>query len=285
MSRDGEKQVGSKLSHVKDESMISPVIRKAALDSLNSNRERTDYDESDDLLDEMAFEFKPITKGLGFHHKEEKKSIARARTQVKKSPLRSSSSTTTQKAILQRSMESSPDGLSAFYSSTEADITQLVQTPEAKQVTDKQETNKLRHKLNKEAPKYLCAMAWIIDMIILTGALFSVSLLTLNLIEMTHIELLRILGVFDLTLYGIGIFSLFYITFFSLLDLVSTPGKALLGLKIVSSLENSQSDRVTLGQTTVRSIVSLFSIPLFAMPMLFDFQGKLSDTKIVKKAN
>jgi hypothetical protein len=79
-------------------------------------------------------------------------------------------------------------------------------------------------------------------------------------------------------LFGASSFSIFYLSYFSILDLQSTPGKSLLNLHLLR--ENNKE--VSLRDSFFRSVITLLSFVTLGLPCLIDFQGKLTDTKVVE---
>ena len=73
-------------------------------------------------------------------------------------------------------------------------------------------------------------------------------------------------------------FPFFFLFYFTLLDVVTSPGKKIFSIRLISTT----SEKVKIDQTLIRSVVTLFSFVTIGMPLLFDFQGKLSDTKAVE---
>jgi uncharacterized RDD family membrane protein YckC len=61
------------------------------------------------------------------------------------------------------------------------------------------------------------------------------------------------------------------------LDLTGSPGKTIMGIRLLK-LDNKE---VTVKNTFTRSAVSLLSFIALFLPMVIDFQGRLSDTKTV----
>ena len=90
--------------------------------------------------------------------------------------------------------------------------------------------------------------------------------------------LARIISNQDLIAFTASIFSIYYLLYFTILDLSASPGKTILGLRLIKTDNTS----VSVKHTFTRALISLFSSIALFLPMLLDFQGRLSDTKVVK---
>ena len=66
--------------------------------------------------------------------------------------------------------------------------------------------------------------------------------------------------------------------YFSILDLSNSPGKTILGIRLVKS----DDTQVSAKQTFTRALITLLSGVALFLPTLLDFQGRLSETKVVK---
>lgn len=223
-------------------------------------------------LDEDSF--KPMTKGLGFHHEQKKssfkvapkesKTFASAKTQ----PMLNSLSTKNTKTIATQHI---PSGLEAFYG-TKAQA-------KSAEFFELEVEEKIDLKKNFiEASALSQFGAWIIDLLLIASfEIFTGALLILA----SGIEfkvLARLVSTQDLIAFSGAIFSIYYLLYFTILDLTASPGKTLFGIKLVKS----DKGNVAVKNTFTRALVSLLSAVALFLPMLLDFQGRLSDTKLVK---
>lgn len=187
------------------------------------------------------FSFKPITKGLGFHPKKEE--IARP---FKPTPVR------------------------ATRNYTQTTTTTTLVRP-VKKVKEKEIllTANPRDKI----------LAFIIDLSIIT----AVSILTLTMLvygaDLNIQVLISLFPFYELFLFASSIFSLYFLLYFSILDLTATPGKSLMGLEL--KLENGK--RPQLGNTLPRAMITLLSLPLVGLPLLSNFQSRYSESEVYKK--
>lgn len=222
------------------------------------------------------FDFKPLNEGLGFHHEERKNGIlpqSNTKAQnisVNRAARSTSTSTPTQSlgvsnsTVIKNGLESM-NSLSAFYSEGPAEV-----TTEQEQVES--ETIAL-----VVAKPHLQFAAWIID-VLLVLAISSFLLGLFVLVSGLRIsQFYEFVGMNDLLLFGSVSFSIFYLSYFSILDLQATPGKSLFKLRLV------REDRldILLKDSFLRAFITLISFVTLGLPCLIDFQGKLTDTKVV----
>lgn len=227
--------------------------------------------------------FKPMTKGLGFHQDTKRPSFKPAPKEVKafgspKAPMTSALSTLSATSTAKPSTQTNhlPSGLEAFYGATPAPKTEAPNLFE--QATKKEEAKVEKATNKKTASQSAQFLAWIIDVlviasfVVLTGAL----LVWASGIEFTMYS--RLISTQDLALFVSAIFSIYYLLYFTILDLSATPGKTIFGIR----LAKINGGDVSVKHTFTRALVSLCSGIALFLPMLLDFQGRLSDTKVVK---
>ncbi|MDD0854647.1 RDD family protein [Halobacteriovorax sp. GB3] len=231
------------------------------------------------------FNFKPINKGLGFHHGEKdklthiKKSVQPVRQggSVSSAQMPSTKPASSQHANISVSQEASskmmgmPSDLQAFYGGS-ANVQNNRQEIKAT-------SNKLKVEVEKkyqEASLALTFSSWLID-ITLILAMFSAFVFGFTqVVGINALEFLKVIEFEMMAIFG-AFFCLVYLSYFSILDLTSSPGKSLLNLRLIGNEE-----KLSFKSTTIRSIISLLSILLIGLPALIDFSGKLSDTKVVE---
>lgn len=220
--------------------------------------------------------FKPMTKGLGFHQDvkrpsfkpapKEVKPFGSATSKVAKSMPQSLSSVTQVKAAAQV-----PTGLEAFYGSTP--------TPVSTDILPELKTEEKVSKPNfKAAPMLSQFSAWLIDLLVIASfvAITGALLVLVSGIEIQMYS--KLISIQDLALFSAAIFSIYYLLYFTILDLSASPGKTMMGLRVVKCDGKSLSVR----NTFTRAFISLLSGIALFLPMVLDFQGRLSDTKVVK---
>jgi len=237
-----------------------------------------------DELDFESMDFKPVTDGLGFHHEEKKSTIIKPSTALKQS-----NEIATQRARHQVSGVNSdlgisnPDNqreasahkseLSAFYGQTST------VAPQAKSTQVAQPRKQAKKVVEVElAGKGLQLGAWLIDLILVSLFVIVTTVLLAAVSGIDFRVLAKLVTIQDLAFFTGSLFVLFYMLYFTVLDLATTPGKSLFGITLIKA----DNEDVRVSQTFTRALVTLISFLAIGLPCLIDFQGKLSDTKVVK---
>lgn len=229
--------------------------------------------------------FKPMTRGLGFHHDTKRPSFKPAPKEVKafgsaKSPMNQSlNSMPTSIGATPKSTPNAaqmPSGLEAFYGAKPADP--VAQNLFEKPIHEKVEIKKEKTISAKSASQTSQLFAWVIDILVIASfvALTGALLVFASGIEFNMYS--RLISPQDLMIFGAAIFSIYYLLYFTILELSSTPGKTIFGIRLVTS----SGSEVTVKHTFTRALISLLSGVALFLPMLLDFQGRLSDTKVMK---
>jgi uncharacterized RDD family membrane protein YckC len=217
-----------------------------------------------------AESFRPVTKGLGFHQEQQKTNFKQiSRTKIEK--IRSQAPLGNMlRGNETRIKNLAPMGLEAFYGAT-APVPEIM-LPELDKDIARPAV------VLKNVSPVIQLFAWIIDVavilssVVITGvALMLASRINFGLIQ-------KLVSSQDLMLFTSSIFAIYYILYFTILDISSSPGKTIFGIRLVGTDQNT----LTMKNTFIRSLVSLFSLLAFCFPLLLDFQGRLSDTRIVK---
>jgi uncharacterized RDD family membrane protein YckC len=229
--------------------------------------------------------FKPMTRGLGFHHDTKRPSFKPAPKEVKAfgstvSPMNQSlhSMPTSIGAVPKSTINAAqmPSGLEAFYGAKPAES--VAQNLFEKPIHDKTETKKEKATSAKSASQTSQLFAWVIDILVIASfvALTAALLVFASGIEFNMYS--RLISSQDLAIFGTAIFSIYYLLYFTILELSSTPGKTIFSIHLVTV----SGSEVTVKHTFTRALISLLSGIALFLPMLLDFQGRLSDTKVVK---
>jgi uncharacterized RDD family membrane protein YckC len=227
--------------------------------------------EIDRLLDENFF--KPITKGLGFHHSlKEKKQVA-VSLKEKSLDLKADLDKRARELNVKNSFENTSSlktgELSAFYN-----------TPQNKTVELNLDST-TSQSFSLEADLYLRLGAWTADVVIIASAL---SLMAISAIFISDIPLSffrdNILS-FDIGFFTLALTSLFYVFYFSFFDKTefSTPGKRIFGLKV----QGLNGNNISLVQALNRSLLSLLSLLTLGLGNILRVQDKLTDTIVISK--
>lgn len=206
-------------------------------------------------FDVEEFDFKPLTKGLGFHHG--KDSQPKARTYTKPTHRPAQRTVTPVSKRTQSTPEISLD------------------LPTAKVETPLEKTVKPKKKI-RNARMGVQFTSFVFDLIILFGFQGLLNYSFMKVVNLNNIsQFIQFTWIEQL-----AFFCFTYLFYFTVLDLIASPGKKIFNLRMKSTV----SKKVTIDQTLIRSVVSLCSFILLFMPLVFDFQGKLSDTRVIEDA-
>lgn len=240
--------------------------------------------------------FKPMTKGLGFHHEPKKQAFKPAPQEAKPMVHTKSLPTQGMPASAARTQKQSfvpmgdlskdnqktttnhiPSGLEAFYSTNNS----VLANNASVESTFFEEKNKTSTKIGKKyqsAPIAYQLSAYVIDILLICSfVIFTAALLVLaSGIEFSMYS--RIISQQDLFVFAVAMFSIYYLLYFTILDASSTPGKTIFGLKLVKT----DGRPVAVKDSFFRAIISLISGVALFLPLMLDFHGKLTDTKVVK---
>jgi uncharacterized RDD family membrane protein YckC len=235
-------------------------------------------------LDEFTINedsFKPMTKGLGFHQDQKRSSFAPAPKEVKAF---GTVKDHTRASVLLNPLSGQaasaaaghmPSGLEAFYG-TKGTAGTPVHKPEIK-IDLPSEKNEIKTKFII-APAMLQFFAWVIDVLVVSSFVAITGALLVLASGIQYKIFARLINNQDLIAFTAAIFSIYYLLYFTILDLSASPGKTILGLRILKS----DNTNVSVKHTFLRALISLLSSIALFLPMLLDFQGRLSDTKVVK---
>jgi len=224
--------------------------------------------EDEDLFD---FDFKPVNKGLGFHN-EQKRVTQVLGNREASSPIKAKTNNLDRghdslanfyKKNVARNEEVSTKNLGSFYGAEKAPITE-------KKITIKPRII--------EAQMHICFFAWLVDIAIITLS-FGLTAIGFTVLSGIDFTLMKSLVSFEeMMIFGSVIYTIFYIMYFTVLDLVATPGNALFGLKLLRL--NNEDVRVT--QTLLRACSSYFALITGFIIYFLNFQNKLSETKLAQ---
>ena len=221
---------------------------------------------------EVNFEslnFKAINSGLGFH--QEKKNLL-------KSPIRKSMASETVGSVRRRSAVPQMPAKNSVRPTTNA------QNIAVSRSVKKAENESARTKLsvtpqnNKVAALHWQIMAWLVDMTLVTG-LFVLTTFLFFLVSGTNFEYFSNFVIQrDFLALASVLFVIYYLIYFTILDLIGSPGKNLFGLRLI----RNDGQRIQFQHTAVRAIVTVISSVVIFLPLLMDLQGKMTDTKIIR---
>ncbi len=231
-----------------------------------------------DEFDIDSYDFKPVTKGLGFHgEKEVHKAIKVSEVKLKANPTRPR--TTTTNTNIPGHLSSSPaakplggglmSGIDAIYNREQA----VQKEPAKKKVK--------AEKISLKTPSYGELMsAYLLD-VVLVSMVTLVLFIAFYGIVFKEIDLIATIDFIKSSWDFFTVFlSLVYISYFTILGPIDSVGKKL--FHISQRDERNQQQRVSIRQSFTNALISLLSIPLLFVPVLFDFHNKISGIKTVK---
>ena len=216
-------------------------------------------------LDEVSF--KPLTKGLGFHKKDPPKAVISS-TQVK--PSQTQNKFRVNQALPSKGQES----LGTFYEHSNIWPSKGVDDS----VHEEGEPNITENNSLRNASFLEQLSSYAVDFLIVITLTSVTFLCFFYFSPIKANELLGFLMSVSFLKAFFILFSVFYITYFSFLDLDGTPGKTLFNLRLVAL----NDEHLTFKHTFLRSLITLSSFLVAFLPLIVDFQGKLSDSKLVK---
>jgi uncharacterized RDD family membrane protein YckC len=248
----------------------------------------------DSEFDAFDPQFKPITKGLGFNQDQSplrpsmaaskrvgvRSQVKEGRLQLDNSPLDGNSKSSEKKTLLDQRL-----GLRAFYQSEQTGQSDIEVTPpklEEKHLVASvkpDSSEKLAIKRERQKANVVQQlMAWWIDIVaVLVLTTITLKIFTV-LAGVSATFIVSLLSWQELLLHLVTFISIFYLAYFTMLDTRCSLGKWIVGIRVRSD----KGYRISIGQSFTRSLVSLISLFLLALPLLMDFQGKLSATKLVR---
>lgn len=214
------------------------------------------------IIDDIDFEFKPITSGLGFHHQKaaEPKTVFTERT-VTVAPMPQS------KAAPKKEMNIYQNDLSLFYGQTKSEEEIL---PEIK-VEEK--------KYYRLASRGSRVSAYLLDLFFVASTLSLVLTVMARTIRM---DLMEVWSQYpnEITPLVLTLFCGFYLIYFSIFEKTgqSTLGKSMFGLRVVG-LDDKNLSLMSLFARSSVSLLNFISLGLFSY---FDLQNKIAQSKVIK---
>lgn len=214
--------------------------------------------------DDIDFDFKPITSGLGFHSTKTTE-IKPAFTEMPSMNINSMPAP----APMARKENNQiyQNELSIFYNRETAPAANIqVEAPKPEKVI-------------RLATKSSRVLAYVLDLALVVSCLGLVLTIMSRTIEMDLMEV-WLAYPNEITPLVITLFCGFYLMYFSIFEKTagSTLGKNLLGISVVNSENRPQSFSMLLLRSFI-SLVNFISLGLFSY---FDLQNKVSGSKVIK---
>jgi uncharacterized RDD family membrane protein YckC len=226
--------------------------------------------------------FKPMTKGLGFHQDQKRSSFKPSPKEVKPfgSVPRSAKPSVILSSIGSQSTigtQHVTTGLDVFYGAKGNPGNQGQQNiPERKIELNEEKIETVDS--FKIAPMGIQFSGWLIDIAVVASFVAVTEALLVFASGIQYQMFARLISNQDLIIFTAAIFSIYYLLYFTILDLSASPGKTIMGIRLLKT----NNSNVSVKDTFTRALISLLSSVALFLPMLLDFQGRLSDTKVVK---
>ena len=214
------------------------------------------------------FEFKALDEGLGFHQKEEK---PRWKSQAKTMVASSSSIHPTMDKLKRNEVQSSisRDQLGMIYSND-----QQMKTTKNVSIAS---VSKAKPQL-KDATLTERLSAQLADTFIITGSVAVMIYVMLKLAQVPNKEMLSLLKSVDVIPVVAVLWLVSYIAYFAILETRQTPGKIMMRLRVVELDGSGLSLSRSLERTAFRTLSWL----ALGFPLLMNFHGRLSRTKVIR---
>ena len=221
--------------------------------------------------------FSALDKGLGFHHKEEKlKEKKFSQTyELKNQKLR----TTREIKEVNVPTLKTDKTLSVPEISIEEAFLGNANKKLSIELNDsipKADEDKL---VKIESPLEKVTAAWAVDLILIFISIIAALILFSSATGINSNDFMIFLEKKESQVFIVVFFTIFYLLYFSVLDLNSSPGKLLFGTKLIAI----NNKRLTVFNTFSRAAIILISIPLFLLPLIFGLHNKFSGTQSVEE--
>lgn len=216
-----------------------------------------------------------MDKGLGFHHKKNELKQARGQ-QTSLNRKRTGIPLPQVNQIKEVPMPSTLSHVGDTTSSESSiDIKSIVRTQSSK---DEPVTNVELVYQSSSVEKV--AFAWVVDFFIITTFLSAAVFLIFNISGVTLGKPLEVLLRTDFIIFFSSFFIVFYFVYFTVLELLGTPGRMFFGTKLISTREGSSLHS---WQTFLRSLIIISSPLLLLIPLYFGWHDKVSETRSVEE--
>ncbi|HLE11971.1 MAG: hypothetical protein A2504_06320 [Bdellovibrionales bacterium RIFOXYD12_FULL_39_22] len=239
-----------------------------------------------DEIDLDDISFMPMTDGLGFHNDPHKN--------FSKAQLKSSKSVKSSAAISRGNIPQVPiatfdpqiqqNSLRNFYDFNQKDtVGEKQRERDHARIVHAQSITSAKARETKLANmkiKYINQpLAWIVDVLIIALAVVTTFFFFWLAADIQLSALGKIIAAQEILIFSVAMFVLYYLIYFSILELSATPGKALLKIR----LAKTDTQDLAIKNSATRAVITLLSFLVGGLPLFMDFQGKLSDTCVEKK--
>lgn len=217
-------------------------------------------------IEDMDFDFKPITSGLGFHHSKttEVKPVITERT-VAVSPIQHTPAPKKEMSVYQ-------SDLSMFYGQGQPTTMAMETEPVIEEEIIEEKTYRLASKSQR-------VFAYILDLVLVSAILGMVVTVMARTISM---DLLEVWAQYpnEITPLVITLFCGFYLIYFSIFEKASqsTLGKNVFRIRVTGTDDNPLSLMALIARSTI-SLLNFVSLGLFSW---FDLQNKVTNSKVIR---
>lgn len=242
-----------------------------------------------DFIDDFNIDetsFKPVTKGLGFHQEVKQKQFTPANVMATKLQNETTKTKNVAKYIAssiddkkrgdtQTQAISNKGALAAFYGNTAVlENIEVKDNENLKASVFKSEATAKR----LEASSYAQFIAYMIDvLLVLSFTIATIAALVL-VSRIDYAILLKAISIQDQVIFGSSLFIIYYLLYFTVLDMNASPGKAVMNIRLYTA----NGKNVGTKHTFMRALITLLSVAALTLPTLLDFQGRLSGSKVFK---
>tara|TARA_B100000925_G_scaffold281863_1_gene254096 strand:+ start:2318 stop:3055 length:738 start_codon:yes stop_codon:yes gene_type:complete len=225
-------------------------------------------------FDDEAFDkVNPVDKGLGFHHK--KMNLEDSRSKLK-------------------NLSQKPSGipLPNIGEVKEVEMPKTLSHQGLNRAVEKEFDlnilNNVERDKNESSPEEVVyqpstvekvAFAWLVDLFIIFTFIGGAVFFIINFSGVNVGSPLELILRRDFIIFLSAFFGIFYLIYFSVLEMLGTPGRMIFGTKLISTRE---SGSLHSWQTVVRSLVILISPFLLLIPLYFGWHNSLSETRSVE---
>ena len=148
------------------------------------------------------------------------------------------------------------------------------------------ESNESNEKLNQVEIVYQSssvekvAFAWLVDFFVIATFLSAAVFLIFNISGISIGKPTEIILRADFLIFFTTFFVVFYFIYFTVLELLGTPGRMFFGTKLIST---KNSGALHSGQTFLRALIIVTSPFLLLIPLYFGWHDKVSETRSVEE--
>jgi len=224
-------------------------------------------------FDEETFDkVNAVDKGLGFHHK--KIDLAQSKMNHKNLS-RKSSGIPLPKASLIKEVEMPKTLSHQGLKNIEEKKIQISSLSNA----DLNEVEKDEEVIFQPSSVEKVAMAWFVDLFVILAFISGAMFFIVNISGINVGSPLELILRKDFLMFLGAFFSVFYLIYFSVLEMLGTPGRMIFGTKLISTRE---TQTLHSWQTLVRSLIIILSPFLLLIPLYFGWHNTLSETRSVE---